>query len=288
MSADAIEKAVEQAQGKVQIVQAPKQTAKKGKKVLESSDLLQVTAHNIEGLAKAKAYSLAHKLLEETEYSYFQLGGVFSVIQSNGWFIDDGYENFRAFVEAEFGIQYRKAMYVISIYNGLIASQVEWEKVKGLGWTKLKELVPVLTPENTDEWVERASGMTVLQIQEAIKAEKAGAPAEEKAKAESTKVTTLTVKLHEDQKEVILEAIEKAKSEAGTEYPAVALEAVCLQFLSGSPAAAPAKQKTLEELMLAAGWEKVLEVFGEVFKEIDLTVYVNQDAEVAEPEEETA
>ena len=54
------------------------------------------------------------------------------------------------------GSQGRKARYLISIYDNLVTKMIPWEKVSHLGWTKLKDLAPVLTPENVDEWVAKA------------------------------------------------------------------------------------------------------------------------------------
>ena len=112
-----------------------KQTAKDKKK-----DLIELTVKELENLDKESAYEQVSNLSENIDYNYFRLGGVFSVIQANGWYHDDGYENFRQCVEDKFGVQYRKAMYLIQIYNDLVASGVKWSQVKSIGWSKLKAL----------------------------------------------------------------------------------------------------------------------------------------------------
>lgn len=238
----------------------------------ESDDMIVKTAHEIENLKEDKAFKLVPQLLNNIDHDYFRLGGVLSVIQAQGWYMDKNYENFRAFVESECGIQYRKAMYLISIYNGLVESGVQWEQVKHLGWTKLKELSSILTPDNVDEWVGAAEAMTVLQLQEHIKAKSAGASTGGDAPATETdakKTTTMTFKLHEDQKQTVREALDKAKHETGTEFDAVALEQMALDFLGGTSKlkAVP----TLKELMAGKSAEEVLQVFGEVFPDVELT-----------------
>jgi hypothetical protein len=80
------------------------------------------------------------------------------------------YANFREFVEKKHGIHYRKALYWIEIYKRLVEAEVPWEKVKNIGWTKLKDLAPVLTKENVDSWVKVAEEQTALQLVETVKA----------------------------------------------------------------------------------------------------------------------
>lgn len=238
----------------------------------EPPDLIVLTAHEIENLKEDKAFKMIPQLLNNIDHDYFRLGGVLSLVQAQGWYMDKNYENFRAFVEAETGILYRKAMYLIQIYNGLVESGVAWEKVKHLGWSKLKELAVILTPENVDDWVARIDdgNMTVLQIQEYIKSQSAGTLQNDEPESllKTSATTTMTFKLHEDQKATIREALDKVKHQTGTEFDAVALEHMALDFLGGD-----SKLKalpTLAELMKGKSAEEVLGVFGTIFPEVTL------------------
>lgn len=238
------------------------------------SDLIVKTAHEVENLKEDKALALVPKLMDTIDHDYFKLGGVLSVIQAQGWYMDKGFENFRGYVEGECGMAYRKAMYLIQIYNGLVASGVKWEDVKHLGWTKLKELSSILSPDNVAEWVGIAENMTVIQLQEYISKQTAGtteAGAKESA-AESKKTTTMTFKVHEDQKATIREALDKVKHETGTESDTVALEHMALDYLGGDHKlkAVP----TLSELMKGKTVEEVLTAVGEVFPDLEMTVTV--------------
>lgn len=237
-----------------------------------TTDLIEKTAHEIENLKEDKALKLVPSLLDNIDHDFFKLGGVLSLIQANGWFMDQGYENFRAYVEAQTDIGYRKAIYLIGIYNGLVESGIKWEQVKHLGWTKLKELATLLTPDNVSEWVGLAENMTVLQLQEHIKAQTAGAAGKADAPStdttEAQKTTTKTFKLHADQKETVEAALDKCKHETGTDVDSVALEHICLDYLGGDSVIK--KLPTLKELMQGKSVEEVLEVFGEVFPEVEL------------------
>lgn len=250
----------------------------------EGGDLIASTAHEIETMKSDKAFQLVPKLLNTIDHDYFRLGGVLSVIQAQGWFHDKGYENFRAFVESECGMQYRKSMYLIQIYNGLVESGVSWDQVKHLGWTKLKELAPILDTENVTAWVEVAEGLTVLQLQEYIAQATKGEAADnsaEKADAEGVKSTvTMTFKLHADQKATVREALDKCKHETNTEHDTVALEHIALDFLGGESVLK--KMPTLKELMEKSSLEEVLELFGEVFPTVLLSAEVFDTVEEAQ------
>lgn len=241
---------------------------------IPKSDVIATTVNLVENLTKAKAIKLAHDLIEDRGKSDFELGGVLSLIQTNGWW-QDNHETFKDYIEEEMGLPYRKAMYLTSIYNALATSGVPWAKVKDLGWTKLKDLAPILTLENVDEWVERAKNMTALQLIEAIKQSKSGATTTTSTTSDANaaeKVVTLTFKLKQDQKDLVKEAVDKMKEDSGTEYDSVAIERIAMQYLEGGTGApAEGKQKTIEQLMKGLGPEEVLEKFEQVFPGWEIT-----------------
>ena len=185
--------------------------------------------------------------------------------------MDKGHETFRAFVETECGLKYRKGMYLIEIYNGLVESGVAWDKVKHLGWTKLSYLASILSVDNVDDWVAVAENLTVLQLIEHIKASTKGdnaANSPEVVDGNTSSTTTMTFKVHQDQKDTIREALDKAKHESGTEFDSVALEAIAMDFLGGE-----SKLKsipTLVELMTGKSIEEVLEAVSNVFPDVTL------------------
>ena len=106
-------------------------------------DMLADLVFEIENMKEKQALELVGTLAEQTEVTFFKLGGVLSVIQANGWFAP--YNSFREFVEKKHGIHYRKAVYWTDIYNKLAEAKVPWDKVKHIGWTKLKEIAGVVT-----------------------------------------------------------------------------------------------------------------------------------------------
>ena len=186
------------------------------------------------------------------------------LISENSWF--ESYVDFHQFVFDKYGMQARKAYYLIAIYTDLVTKQIAWEKVKHLGWTKLKELAPILTPENTDEWVAKAEKLTVMEL---IAALKAGTSPSDITGKTSDDVTTLKFKLKPDQLEIVQAAVAKAKGEIGTEYDNVAIENICAGYVGG---VITDHQTDLKGVMKGAGWEAVLTAFDELFPDVGLVV----------------
>lgn len=239
---------------------------------LESGDvdvISQIQTH-IDEMAEEEVLKAVPLLVDTIEKNYFQLGGALSLIQSNSWHTNHGFENLRQYVESECGMEYRKAMYLISIYNSLTSSGVEWTKVKDLGWSKLKEIANIITTENVDEWVEVIKDMQVFQIREYIKIKTAGTTAGdngESAANEAKKLSTMTFKVHEDQKQSIREALDKNKHESGTEFDTVALENICIDYLAGDSKLK--KNPTLVELMQGMDVNDVVAAVDKVFPDVN-------------------
>ena len=224
----------------------------------------------------------------------FMLGGALSTIQKNKWWSEEGYDSFRDCIEQVFGLEYRKAMYLTGIYNDLVELGIPWDEIGHIGWTKLKEIASILTLDNVEDWLEKASTMTALQLNDAVKTFKNGGESAQGDTSDAVSdITTITFKLHPDQKETVRAAIEKAKSEAGTDVDAVAVDAICMAFMESSEVASDQSETEYEEGTLSIdnaegpvslteeefasameqlGAEKVLEVFASLWPEVDVKV----------------
>ena len=255
------------AAGAVETVTKP-ETAKVGKKVKETTGSLIIDiAKEVEGLSKTKALNEAARLSENIEVNSFKLGGILKLINENSWF--EGSESFDAFVFENYGFQGRKARYLISIYDNLVTKQIPWEKVAHIGWTKLKDLAPILTPDNVDEWVAKAEALTVVELQAALKA---GTPEGEGEKTVKTTddVVKMNFKLKADQAEIVQQALAKAKGELHTEHDTVALENICAGFVGGNTTVT--KVPSFKEIVAGMGFEPALQAISEMFPEFDIVV----------------
>lgn len=235
------------------------------------------TAQHVENLNQLAAEEEFFEIVESTEFNTFRLGGVIAAMMTNGW--TGEFDTFRDYCEQKLGIGYRKAMYFANIYTTLVELDVGWDKVKSIGWTKLREILPALTGENVDAWVEKAQAMTVLQLNAAVKASLAG---DKSGSPDAPAVTSMSFKVHEDQKQTISAAIDKAKQILSTDVDTVALEHVCLDFANNADdepeaktAGAPADPVNW---MQSVGWEKTLEFLEQAFPTLELTVNVGDDA----------
>lgn len=251
------------------VEEKPITTTTTKKKTDKTGDLFVDIAHEIETLTKTKALNEAERLAENVEESYFRLGGVLKLIQDNSWF--EGYKDFPTFVREKYGFGDRKARYLQDIYTALVIKQIPWEKVHHLGWTKMKDLAPVLTLENLDEWIPKADKMTVTELMEAIKGSQGqvgvGGQAEQKL---SNEVVKFHFKLKKDQAEIVTQAIAKAKAEVKTEYDTVALENICAGYVGGTLGIKPAV--SFEDQVKSFGMVKSLEIIADLFPKFDISV----------------
>lgn len=226
-------------------------------------DLIATTAADVEQMSKTKALNLAIKLTEDIDNHSFILGGVLKRIYENSWF--EGFETFDQFVRERYGISPRTAKYLMSIYTHLVTKQIPWDKVAKLRWPKLKDLAPILTQENVDDWVAKAEQLTVIELIAAIHATMAPATGE-KPKT-SDEIVTIKFKLHKDQAETVTTAISKAKAEVNSDVDTVALSAICTGFLAGGAVVTDA---AVGAHLKGMGWQKALTMVAELFPEVDI------------------
>lgn len=258
----------EPAPEKAKLPAKKKAPAKQAKQDIEvpGEDALSDLVHEIETLKEDEARHMVSTLSNETDMTLFKLGGVLSLIQANGWFTP--YASFREYVEKEVGLHYRKATYWCAIYNHLAESKVPWEKVKSIGWTKLKEIAELLTIDNVDEWAAIAKSQTTLQLIETVKASKQKDSPKALEDQASKTVTTITFKVHEDQKETVKAAIAKAKDDSGTTVDTAALEFICLDFLGG---------QSMSDRLKKMGLEAALEALEKAFPNTNISVELTEE-----------
>ena len=190
------------------------------------NDLFAVIAREVEQTPKTAIDKLLVTLTKENDVNSFRVGGLLQRVLENGWFGE--FESFGEYVFENFGFRERKARYLIEIYSSLVSNMIPYDKVEGLGWTKLKELAKFLTLDNVDEWVKKAQGLSVSELKSLI----AGENKDDDAAVKPTSdVQSMNFKVHPDQSLVIESALNKAKVDVDTEHDNVALETVCGSYL---------------------------------------------------------
>lgn len=246
----------------------PETTTIGKKKTEKTGNLILDIAKEVESMSKQKALNEAAKLAENIEVEYFRLGGVLKLISENSWF--EGFEDFGKFVFENFGFQYRKAQYLITIYTNLVTKQIPWDKVSHLGWTKLKDLAPIITPENVDEWAAKAEKCTVLELQALLKASQGPEGEATPAAKVTDEFTKVTLKFKPDQLDTYNQAIAKGKGELKTEFDAVVVENILGGYLGGNSGIA--QKFDLDQVIKDTGFEPLLTRVAELFPEYDIEV----------------
>ncbi|QSY98693.1 hypothetical protein J2J97_31985 (plasmid) [Rhizobium bangladeshense] len=211
------------------------------------TEVLEVThSSSVSALLQEKdALEAAKELVARAEETEFTLGGVLAHILREGIHRKLGYDGKRGFedyIEKELGVKYRKARYLINIYEYFTALGVDETLLGGMGWSKAKELVGVATKETFDELVEFANQHTRDELIEEIRTKYVNA-ADGEAEQTTAKLTTWTFKLFDNQNVTVKRAIDAAMKQASTDKIGVALELVCGEWSMLSEN----NQMTLEE-----------------------------------------
>lgn len=172
------------------------------------------------GLIKA-AEAMSDRM-GETEHT---LGGVLGkinetrafeeLLDSEGQPIYSGHLGFGKFCEAHLGIKYRKATYLIGNYVCAVACGITPKQMSGIGWSKFKEAVSVLTAENKDEILGEAKALPYDQFKAAMKKRLIDGGGKLHGNTNTAEVTTFTFRLHNDKAQVLVEAMTKAKAALG-------------------------------------------------------------------------
>lgn len=220
--------------------------------IIEKGDVIVSIVHEIENMDDKDLKDVVGKLYDTNDKNRFKLGGVLSVIMNKELYKP---QTFNDFVEENYGIDWRSARYLIEVYKSIVNSKMSWEKAKEIGWTKIMKIGKVLTAENADNWIGLASTNTVKQLEKIIK--NSIKPAlTDASKSDDKPTVAKTFKLHDGQIEVVLAALEKAKSTSGTEVDSVALEYICNDFLgSYTPA----------QLLQAIGFDQAVEAMKSAY-----------------------
>lgn len=219
------------------------------------ADSVADVVHKIENMNREEAITKIGELCNIVDKTYFEVGGALFVVQINGWFAP--YPSFKDFVEQSIGIRYRKAVYLVEIYEAMANVKIEWSKFQHLGWTKMRRLAKVVNAANADEWIKIATEHTSSEIEELVRKHLAG---ELKATKGSKPEHSKTLKFHADQFEIVNKAIERAREQSGTKYDSAAFELICMDYLAGY---------SLEENLAHLSPDGLAIELGKVFKKFD-------------------
>ncbi len=202
--------------------------------IFDSEDKLHIMSETVENYDRDAAKVMIPRLSDGAGDSYFHLGGIFTRVIDEKWHQTWGFQNFKEWLGAETGCSERKAYHLAKIYRTLVELGIPWEKFGGIGWTKVIELLPVISQENVDEWVSLAKATTADSLKAEVQvAKKSVADPTAGTEPESATVQK-KFKLHPDQAETLEAALAQMKVELPTEFDNVAIEHISAAYLSGN------------------------------------------------------
>lgn len=212
----------------------------------------------------------ARNLAREVDTSYMKLASILWEIYDtpcdgkNGppVYTKWGYKTFTEYAESELGIPGRKAEHFKNIWKklaiddgGLVLTKVLEDRLIRLGWSKVRELVAVLTPQNAEEWIGRAEQSNYMSLAAAVAkaretlraaADRAASIGEDPQEAkQAAKDTTLppptnvvakTLYFYDGQWDNVALAIQKARTIASArndkQNEGYLLDLICTEFLA--------------------------------------------------------
>ena len=195
------------------------------------TDLISDLVHELESLGKSDAIDRLIELEDAHEQTYFEIGGLLSVMQKEKWF--DPYASLDEWAENKTAIKRSKARALIQIYNAIVESGVVWSQVQDIGWTKLRAIARVLEKESAHHWIGVALNHSKKEIIELVNQHltASGGAAESSSAATSVR----SFKLREVQAKKVNAAIEKMKKLSHTTDNSAALAAICLDYVRDPP-----------------------------------------------------
>jgi hypothetical protein len=220
--------------GKKTAVEAPVKEAKtttvKAPKVEQVDKKPVVLSKGVkEVLAGTSAVVAARKLVKQAQATDYTLGGVLCKIEQDkdyekvkdeaGEFFT-GKDGFEKFIENDLGIKYRKARYLMNVYETFSTLKVSESRLLKLKYSKAKEILDVVQakPEDAEEWLEKADTLTLEDLNAQLTKARKKLGIERTARGTGgqgggSEMTTLKVRFFNDQAKVVEQALDKAKKQ---------------------------------------------------------------------------
>lgn len=155
--------------------------------------------------------------------NYYGLGKVLREVREGTYYKELGYGSMDNYAEQRHGFHYRKAAYLIAIVENCEAAEIKKEDVRGIEWSKMKEL-PELTEENRGDWLKKAAELSVEDLKAEVK----------KSKGEEAKGEKIFMGFSFDaaQKEVVDQALLIAEKMSGSDVRSYHLQILAEEFIA--------------------------------------------------------
>lgn len=156
---------------------------------------------------------------------------------------------FVSFCDDKLKCGYRKAQYLIGIWEKALELGIDKDTMEVIGWGKMKELVPVITTENSAVLLKAAQEKSLKQLLEYIqnlKKAKRESKAVDGVNSSSVDTVKYTFLIDARDNDTVHSAIEEAKNRMETSNAAEAFVTICQDWMSLGGGSLP---NTLEDYM---------------------------------------
>ena len=201
---------------------------------------------------KNEAAQMLHKAVSiktEIEGKFWEMGSILHVIFNRQYYVDYGYHDWKDFCNDVLEMKWRTATYLRDIYVKFTSLECTPEDCVGIGWAKLKELLPIVNKANVKYWLGEAKkkNVSIAVLHSKVLVALGKMSPDEAAKLPQA----LTFRLYEDQSNNVERALELARRMTGSDSRGYQLEMVCVEFRTTYEAAEDelTKKKTVHELL---------------------------------------
>lgn len=172
----------------------------------------------------------AKELVREIDRCQIELAEILYKVKYHQLWKQWGYKSFNDYVNRELSLRTGKSFYLIQIYQKLIIdAKVKKEEIKEIGWSKVKEIAPIITENNKQELLLKVKQDCVEELSEEVREIK-NTIVEENTEP----LHIIRFGLYETQYQLWKTAIEKAMKLTNSENMNQIVECILHEFLSGT------------------------------------------------------
>jgi hypothetical protein len=164
------------------------------------------------------------------EIGYMKLAKCLYDIYTQNVYQTWDFPSFESYIDSELQFNYRKAMYLVEIYNKALMLNMDMERLERLGWTKAKELIRVVDQSNAEEWMDIAEKSTAKELNFKVKTERDLQEDKSSVIDNAPTTTTITLKLGMVEHAIIKDALEESTKLINTDDIALALANICQEW----------------------------------------------------------
>lgn len=157
---------------------------------------------------------------------FLDLAKGLSEIYHKEYYVDWGYKTFESYVIGELDYSYRKAKYLVEVWDHVKNTELDISRIEAVGWTKMSNIARIMNDDNAELWLEKAEKLTVRDLNVEVKQ-----VIDSSIPDTRPKVTYMKFRLDSVDASIINEAITESSRINDTPDVALALAQICDEWL---------------------------------------------------------